>query len=123
MLGTDVEEAMYRVNGSVYIRSTFNVADSSVIDSMALGMQYDDGFVLFLNGEMILDVNGPPPAELAWNSEADSSHPDTQALEFEAFDLSPNTPPCCAMALTFSRSRVSTFPPRAMISWSTRPWS
>ena len=91
MIGTDVEEAMYRVNGTVYIRSTFNVADSSAIDSMVLGMQYDDGFVLFLNGERILDANGPPPAELAWNSEADTSHPDTRALEFEEFDLSEHT--------------------------------
>ena len=73
MIGTDVEEAMYRVNGSVYIRSTFNVADSSAIDSMVLGMQYDDGFVLFLNGERILDAHGAPPAELAWDSEADAS--------------------------------------------------
>ena len=91
MIGTDVEEAMYRVNGSIYIRSTFNVADSSAIDSMVLGMQYDDGFVLFLNGERIVDANGPPPAELAWDSEADTSNPDTRALEFEEFDLSEHT--------------------------------
>ena len=88
MIGTDVEEAMYRVNTSVYIRSTFSVADSSAIDSMLLGMQYDDGFVLFLNGERILDANAPPAASLGWDSDATTSHPDTRAVEFEEFDLS-----------------------------------
>ncbi|MCH2582891.1 MAG: CotH kinase family protein, partial [Planctomycetes bacterium] len=88
MIGTDVEETMYRVNTSVYIRSTFSVADSSASDSMLLGMQYDDGFVLFLNGERILDANAPPVASLGWDSDASSSNPDTRAIEFEEFDLS-----------------------------------
>ena len=85
---TDVEEEMYRINGSVYIRSSFNVEDRSAVDAMLLGIRYDDGFVLFLNGERILSANAPAAAALAWDSRATRSNGDTNALEYEEFDLS-----------------------------------
>ena len=92
MIGTDVEETMYRVNGSIYIRSSFNVEDGASVDSMIMGIRYDDGFALFLNGERILSANAPDAAALAWDSRATSSNGDARAVEYEKFDLSEHLP-------------------------------
>ncbi|MCD4695974.1 MAG: CotH kinase family protein [Bacteroidales bacterium] len=42
---------------TVYIRKTFNIADTSVISSALLHMDYDDAFVAFLNGVEIARTN------------------------------------------------------------------
>ncbi len=52
MIGTNVAAQMAS-NNSLYIRVPFNVADPSAFDSLELRMQYDDGFVAFLNGDLL----------------------------------------------------------------------
>ncbi|MFN3404798.1 MAG: CotH kinase family protein [Cytophagaceae bacterium] len=54
---------------SVFMRRTFNIADSAAIQAMILHMDYDDGFVAYLNGVEIArsNINGNPPA---WNATA-----------------------------------------------------
>lgn len=49
---------------SLYLRKTFNLSDTSSIVSMIFHMDYDDGFVAYLNGVEIArsNVNGSPPA-------------------------------------------------------------
>ena len=106
-ISTDVEEEMYRINGSVYIRSSFNVEDRSAVDAMLLGIRYDDGFVLFLNGERILSANAPAAAALAWDSRATRSNGDTTRLNTRS-STSPSTWSFCVTAPMLSRSRVST---------------
>ncbi len=48
---------------SVYVRRLFNVADPSVIQSLALELDYDDSFVAYINGTEVArnNVNGTPP--------------------------------------------------------------
>ncbi len=53
---------------SVYARFKFNVADPAAFDTLTLGMIYDDGFVAYLNGQLIASANAP--GSPAWNSAA-----------------------------------------------------
>ena len=49
---------------SVFLRKKFNVVDPTVIEELILGMDFDDGFVAYLNGLEIarVNINGQPPA-------------------------------------------------------------
>lgn len=49
---------------SVFIRKTFTIQDASIITSAILHMDYDDGFVAYLNGVEIAraSISGNPPA-------------------------------------------------------------
>lgn len=50
---------------SFYYRTSFDVADASLLDSAILSMDYDDGFIAYLNGtEIARSFNMPPgPAD------------------------------------------------------------
>ncbi|MGK0188086.1 MAG: hypothetical protein ACI9R3_003878 [Verrucomicrobiales bacterium] len=69
---------------SIYLRIPFTVESPEKISYWTLRMKYDDGFVAYLNGTEVARANitGTP----AWTSQA-SSHPDSQALEYENFLL------------------------------------
>ena len=54
----------------VYMRKTFNIVDTSVIKSAVFCMDYDDGFVAYLNGKEIARAN--MNANQQWNSLAQS---------------------------------------------------
>ncbi|MEI6766400.1 MAG: lamin tail domain-containing protein [Bacteroidota bacterium] len=58
---------------SVYLRKTFNIADTSKIGSAIFSIDYDDGFVAYLNGTEIArnNVSGTPPP---YNTNATASH-------------------------------------------------
>lgn len=49
---------------SVFIRKTFTISDVSIVSSALLHMDYDDGFVAYLNGVEIAraSISGNPPA-------------------------------------------------------------
>ena len=86
LIGTDVRTAMYNVNASAYIRLPFEVSDPLQYDSLTLRVNYDDGFVAYLNGVEVARRNAP--AFLHWNSTATGTHENAQALAVEAIDLS-----------------------------------
>ncbi|RIK78383.1 MAG: hypothetical protein DCC68_15310 [Planctomycetota bacterium] len=74
LIGTDVEAAMHGVNPGVYTRTKFTVDDATEVDSLLLDVQYDDGFVAYLNGEEVASRNAhssavAPPTGLVsyWN--------------------------------------------------------
>lgn len=52
---------------SVYTRAPFNVADAATVLSLVLGVDYDDGFVAWLNGVEILRSASMPVGPPAWN--------------------------------------------------------
>ncbi|MDI6447962.1 lamin tail domain-containing protein [Anaerobaca lacustris] len=86
-ISTDVGAQMYNINGSCYIRIPFLFSgDRAAINTMTLRMQYDDGFVAYLNGTEVARRNfqGVP----AWNSVASAAHADTDAVVFESIDIS-----------------------------------
>jgi hypothetical protein len=84
----DVLDPMYGKNTTCYIRIPFNVSadDLANVSSLYLKVRYDDAFVAYLNGEEVQRAlfEGTP----VWNSGATSSHNDSDAVNFETFDLS-----------------------------------
>jgi hypothetical protein len=72
LIGTDLLGAMRTRNGSAYLRIPFNLDSSSGIDSLALRIKYDDGFVAYLNGQEVARKNAPSPIQ--WNSLATAQH-------------------------------------------------
>jgi hypothetical protein len=50
---------MRGVNSSVFVRSPFDVADPSLIETLKLKMKYNDGFVAYLNGTEVAKRNAP----------------------------------------------------------------
>jgi len=64
-------------NTSVFIRIPFNIAGQQSIasmDNLTLALDYDDGFVAYLNGERVAEANAPGADDLEWNSLADGSN-------------------------------------------------
>jgi hypothetical protein len=57
---------------SVYHRKTFTIQDTSTISKMMFAIDYDDGFIAYLNGTVIAfrNMNLPP----SWKSLATASH-------------------------------------------------
>ena len=73
-------------NTSVFIRIPFTLADQQSIASLTnlvLLLDYDDGFVAYINGERLAAANAPGAAALEWNSTAAGSNeadPDNPAV-------------------------------------------
>ncbi|MCA9217356.1 MAG: lamin tail domain-containing protein, partial [Planctomycetales bacterium] len=69
------------VNATIYMRIPFEYDTSKTYETLTLGMRYDDGFIVYLNGTEILRENAPDNA--TWNSEATASNSDRNAVAFE----------------------------------------
>jgi hypothetical protein len=74
-IDVDLETELHNVNSTAYIRTEFNVADPSQLDTLLLDAQYDDGFVAYLNGEEVAsrnaraeDPNDPDPGLVTYYS-------------------------------------------------------
>jgi hypothetical protein len=83
----DTEDQMYGENTTCYIRIPFTLdAGEHDFSTLTLRIRYDDGFIAYLNGEEIARRNfaGTP----TWNSSADSTHSDSEAVNFEYIDIS-----------------------------------
>ena len=77
--------AMRGANGTAYVRTAFTI-DGAVpdLDLFDLNVNYDDGFVAYLNGTEIARSNAP--ADPTWDSTATQSHGGILAeLSFEDF--------------------------------------
>ena len=60
---------------SIYMRKTFTVTDTSKISEAILNMDYDDGYVAYLNGVEVARRNvGIPGVVPAWNAIAPASY-------------------------------------------------
>jgi hypothetical protein len=71
---------------SLFIRKTFTVTDPSALTQLTLEIDYDDGFVAYLNGtEVARREMGNPGDPVYYNSLADSHH---EAGTAETIDLS-----------------------------------
>jgi len=87
LISLDLEEQMYAKRTTCYIRIPFTSGDSSdVFDFMTLKVRYDDGFIAYLNGTEVVRryFSGTP----TWNSNASTTHSDSEAIEFESIDIS-----------------------------------
>ena len=84
----DVGSQMYQKNATCYVRIPFTVTADVLqgLSTLLLKVRYDDAFVAYLNGVEVQRAlfTGTP----AWNSAASASHPDTDAVNFQTFDIS-----------------------------------
>ena len=85
LIGTDVQSAMLNIRSSAYVRVPFSIADLSNVDALILNMQFDDGFVAYINGTEVARKNAPLSPQ--WDSVATASQP-SGIPTVEQFDLS-----------------------------------
>ncbi|MCX5645485.1 MAG: lamin tail domain-containing protein [Phycisphaerae bacterium] len=86
-VSANVNSRMYNVNGSCYIRIPFRFdGDAGTLGDLVLAIQYDDGFIAYLNGTEVARRNfvGDP----AWNSTATVSRDNAEAVVFEPIYIS-----------------------------------
>lgn len=82
---TDLAVEMFNIRQSVYVRVPFTLDEVPTFDTLTLRMRYDDGYVVYLNGERIAARNAP--ATLRWDSGATAQHADSAAIVFEDVDV------------------------------------
>jgi thrombospondin type 3 repeat protein len=58
------------VSFPVYTRAPFTVANRSTVSRVFLGVDYDDGFVAWINGTEVFRSSEMPPGGPAWNTNA-----------------------------------------------------
>ncbi len=87
-IGTDIELAMFQQSTSFYARVPFTLESTENLDSKVLSLfvQYDDGFIAYVNGERVASANAPD--DPAADSRATATHADSSAVVFERFDIS-----------------------------------
>lgn len=85
LIKTDVGSQSYQINGTFYARFPFPLSNPAAYSDYRLLLRYDDGFVVWLNGEEVARRNAPD--NLAWNSVATGQHVDDQAIVAEEFNL------------------------------------
>jgi hypothetical protein len=76
---------------TVFARKEFQVADPGAVTTLVLSMDYDDGFVAFLNGAEVARslAPGSPGGAINFSAQATGSH---EAGSFEPFDLAGHIP-------------------------------
>ncbi len=84
-IGTDLSSAMNGLNTSAYLRVPFRIDAPSAFTTLTLQVQFDDGFVAYLNGRRIASANSP--AAPVWNSGSAGDHSDGEALQFLPFPV------------------------------------
>ena len=92
LIETDVEEQMFSNATSIYIRIPFSAPDPSSISALNLKMKWDDGFIVYLNGNPlpVAEENAPSTDGLDYQSSATASHSDSQAVVYDNYDISPS---------------------------------
>jgi hypothetical protein len=71
-IASDIESAMYGINSSVYLRLPFSLSNSASIQNLMLRIRYDDGFVAYINGQIVAARNAPVSA--GYGSSATAAH-------------------------------------------------
>lgn len=86
-ISLDVQQQMYGRNATCYIRIPFHFGGNpDDFNLMILKARYDDGFIAYLNGtEVCKERFGGTPR---WNSNASSTHSDSEAVVFQSIDIS-----------------------------------
>jgi len=68
---------------TLYLRSSFECSGTELIDKLTLTIDYDDGFIVWINGVPALSVNAP--SSPAWNSLAPDNHESGTGTDFVVF--------------------------------------
>lgn len=84
-IATNLKDAMFRNNASAFIRVPFVVENPALYRRWILRLRYDDGFVVWLNGQEVARRNAPET--LDWNSAATAAAPESASEVAEIFNL------------------------------------
>jgi hypothetical protein len=89
LINTNIGTAMQNVNASAYVLVPFTITDTTEISTLTLGMEYEDGFVAYINGTEVARSNagGTAGTPLAYNAAAASNRTDSLATSFQNFDI------------------------------------
>ena len=85
VISTNVESQLNNNNSSLYSRHAFNVTNPTGINSIILKVRYDDGFIAYLNGQLLTSRNAP--GSPLWNSTATADQPKNSGLAFETITI------------------------------------
>jgi hypothetical protein len=88
----NVGTPMYGKNATCYIRVPFSIPDQATlnaINSLRLGMRYDDGFRAYINGTVVAGRNDTDPSlsSSPGTAKASAGHEDSLAVDFESLDI------------------------------------
>jgi hypothetical protein len=83
---TDLKDRMFGINASAFVRMPFIIQNVEDISGLSLSIQYNDGFVAYLNGVKICERNAP--SVTTWNSTSISARNFGDAITPEVIDLS-----------------------------------
>jgi len=82
---TDIESEMKDVGSSAYTRLSFDIESANDVVELLLSVQYDDGYVAYLNGTEIARANAPD--NVAWDSTATAARELSETLSVEEIDI------------------------------------
>ncbi len=85
LLQTNLSDRMANQASSALVRYEFQLNDPAQWDQLELQMQYDDGFVAYLNGVEVARRNAP--SSIAWNSRSTIPRANIEAITAEPFQL------------------------------------
>ncbi len=86
-IAADIRSSMQNISATAYLRLPFSVANPAAIHFLTLRLRYDDGFVAYLNGQLVASAGAP--ASLGWNSTATTARTDAEANVPQDFNLTP----------------------------------
>lgn len=86
LIGLNVSARM-QTNNSIYLRMEFDLDDPSAFDTLQLRMKFDDGFVAYLNGDLLASANAPATPQ--WNSRATALH-EANPAAFTLYQVTPH---------------------------------
>ena len=82
---TNLLTTMRSINSSAYLRIPFVVTNVATVDFLTLRMKYDDGFIAYLNGQLVASANAP--ASPSWNSTSTVARLDVDGGDWQEFSL------------------------------------
>ncbi len=85
LIDTDVRDQMRRISTSLYMRVPFNVDGVGVVQSMALNLRFDDGFVAYVNGHEVVRAN--VDGDATFDSAATQSRRASETERLESFSF------------------------------------
>ena len=82
---TNITSVMRNINSSAYLRLPFVVTNVAAVEFLTLRMKFDDGFLAYLNGQLVASANAP--ASPAWNSTSTVARADVDGGDWQEFNL------------------------------------
>jgi hypothetical protein len=86
LIDVNLAAAWNATKSSVYHRVEFNVDDPAQLASLLMELQYDDGFVAYLNGHRVASAFAPTLPN--YQTSASGEREDSDSIDPEKFDLS-----------------------------------